>query len=132
MNDNSMDTRNLNETEMESLSTSTSPSLTNESSPPGRTVGPFGIEPFHLLLFSAVPLYLGAYIGFQKQMQLAAKEATSFAATTPDPAALEGIGLEALSSSPKISVDAKRLAARAFGIGTLLTLGSFSAVGASE
>jgi hypothetical protein len=91
-----------------------------------RIVGPFGIEPAHVFFFASIPLGLGAYSGFQKQVKHAEKEAKELANRT----ALEKAGkpLPPL----KFSIDGRVLAARAFGIGTMLSLGSFSVVGACE
>jgi hypothetical protein len=91
-----------------------------------RIVGPFGIEPAHVFLIAAVPLCLGAYSGFHKQVKEAEREAKELAHRK---------AVVAAGKQPpplKFSVDGRVLAARAFGIGTMLSLGTFATVGACE
>jgi hypothetical protein len=120
-----MDTTADNHTSDEP-STKSSLSKSDTSQAPDRLVGPFGIEPAHVFFIASIPLGLGAYSGFQKQVKHAEKEAKELAHRK----SLEksGKNLPPL----KFSMDGRVLAARAFGIGTLLSLGSFSVVGACE
>lgn len=107
-------------------STNSRISESDDSQAPDRLVGPFGIEPAHVFFIASLPLGLGAYSGFQKQVKHAEKEAKELA---------HRMSLEK-SGKPlpplKFSVDGRVLAARAFAIGTMLSLGSFSVVGACE
>jgi hypothetical protein len=107
-----------------SLKTTTSESTGPPSSQSDRFVGPFGIEPSHVFFLASLPLCIGAYSGFQKQVKQAEKEAKEAAKRN----ALEKAG----KTLPplKFSVDAHTLAGRAFGIATMLSLGSFAAVAA--
>jgi hypothetical protein len=91
-----------------------------------RIVGPFGIEPAHVFLIAAFPLCIGAYSGFQKQVKEAEREAKELAHRN----ALEAAGKRA--PPLKFTVDGRVLAARALGIGTMLSLGSFATIGACE
>lgn len=107
-------------------SATSAPTVLSTERSSDRIVGPFGIEPAHVFLIAAVPLCLGAYSGFQKQVKEAEKEAKELAHRK---------AVEALGKRPpplKFTVDGRMLAARAFGIGTMLSLGSFAAVGACE
>ncbi|KAI2510011.1 MatE-like protein [Fragilaria crotonensis] len=103
-------------------SATSAPTVLSTERSSDRIVGPFGIEPAHVFLIAAVPLCLGAYSGFQKQVKEAEKEAKELAHRK---------AVEALGKRPpplKFTVDGRMLAARAFGIGTMLSLGSFAAV----
>lgn len=88
-----------------------------------KITGPFGIEPKHLFLVASVPLCLGAYSGFRKQMKHAerqAKRAAKRKAAGKPPLPL------------RLTADSRAIGARALGVATLMSCGGFAFLGAGE
>ena len=83
-------------------------------------VVPFSLTPAHVLAAASIPLCIGTYIGFQRQLKIVEKEAAQHAAQGTE---------EALIS---ISRESKSVARRALGLGTLLSVGGVGLFGAGE
>ena len=80
---------------------------------------PSYIQPVHILFGSAVPLCLGAYFGFTRQIRIYKKEAAAEAAA------------EAMNAvSNVVTTEGKILAGRALTIATMSSVGGFALTGA--
>lgn len=81
---------------------------------------PFSLTPAHVLAAASLPLCIGTYIGFKRQLKIVEKEAR---------AAADGLDKEV---SVALTRESKSVARRALGLGTLLSVGSFGLFGAGE
>ena len=80
---------------------------------------PSYIQPVHILFGSAIPLCLGAYFGFTRQIRIYKKEAAAEAAA------------EAMNAvSNVVTTEGKILAGRALTIATMSSVGGFALTGA--
>jgi hypothetical protein len=79
---------------------------------------PFSITPAHVLAAASIPLGIGTYIGFKRQLKIVEKEARA--------AHLE----EEISVA--LTRESKSVARRALGLGTMLSVSSFGLFGAGE
>lgn len=77
---------------------------------------PFSITPAHVLAAASIPLGIGTYIGFKRQLKIVEKEARA--------AHLE----EEISVA--LTRESKSVARRALGLGTMLSVSSFGLFGA--
>lgn len=104
-----------NEATGTTTATSSEGSTTSSTSQnvPGRLIGPFGIQPAHVLFVASLPVCIGAYSGFRKQAKAAEEEAKEAAVR------------KAAGKKPRMTTDGRILGARALGIGTMLAVGSF-------
>jgi hypothetical protein len=81
---------------------------------------PFQIQPGHIFFGTAVPLCVGAYLGFARQMNVYKKEAAAEAAA------------EALNTTVTnvVTTEGKIMAARALTIASMSSVGGFALLGA--
>lgn len=79
---------------------------------------PFSLTPAHVLAAASLPLCIGTYIGFKRQLKIVEKEARA--------AHLEQ------EISIALTRESKSVARRALGIGTMLSVSTFGLVGAGE
>ena len=78
---------------------------------------PFWLTPAHVMAAASLPLCIGTYAGYKRQLKIIQEEATHHAA--------EG---EAF----KITTESKIVARRALGLGTLLSLSGFGILTSGE
>jgi hypothetical protein len=81
---------------------------------------PFRIQPGHIFFGTAVPLCLGAYLGFARQMNIYKKEAAAEAAAEAMNASVTNI----------VTTEGKLMAGRALTIATMSSVGGFALMGA--
>jgi hypothetical protein len=91
------------------------------------SVVPFGLTPAHVLAIGSLPFCIGAYVGYQRQVDKALKEqqkrqAARSKSTVPLSKA------KAAFVRAKLTAEGRVLAARALGIGTLLSFGGFGMI----
>jgi len=79
---------------------------------------PFSLTPAHVLAAASLPLCIGTYVGFKRQLKIVEKEARA--------AHLE----EEISIA--LTRESKSVARRALGLGTLLSVSGFGLMGAGE
>mmetsp|Transcript_20806 Transcript_20806/g.35471 ORF Transcript_20806/g.35471 Transcript_20806/m.35471 type:complete len:113 (-) Transcript_20806:619-957(-) len=89
----------------------TKPPASSPSSSPSLWVGPFGITPAHVLLISSVPFCAGVHVGYQRLVREATK---------------------GLAEPKKLHPNLRNLGLRALGIASMLSVGSFTIMGAGE
>lgn len=82
------------------------------------TEGPFSLTPAHFLAGASLPLCIGTYVGFKRQLKIVEKEARAAHLK-------EEISL-------KVTRESKSVARRALGLGTLVSIGGFGLFGAGE
>jgi hypothetical protein len=78
---------------------------------------PFGLTPVHVMAAASLPLCIGTYAGYKRQLKIVQKEAAQHAA--------EG---EVFT----ITRESKLVARRALGLGTLLSLSGFGLLTSGE
>ena len=83
-----------------------------------QTEVPFSLTPAHVLGAASLPLCIGTYIGFKRQLKIVEKEARA-----------AHLGEEI---SLALTRESKSVARRALGLGTMLSVSSFGLFGAGE
>jgi hypothetical protein len=81
---------------------------------------PFRIQPGHIFFGTAVPLCLGAYLGFTRQMNIYKKEAAAEAVAEAMNASVTNI----------VTTEGKIMAGRALAVATMSSVGGFALMGA--